>query len=71
MVLSYGVDVLSMYFTHEKALNMIITAYDKNSSLSDEEIEHILRQTKEISPQTLVFHAEKLLSILLNIFCKT
>lgn len=50
MVLSYGVDVLSMYFTHEKALNMIITAYDKNSSLSDEEIEHILRSTKEISP---------------------
>ena len=60
-----------MYFTHEKALNSIITIYDHKNNLSEIDISHILQKTKEISPQTLVFHAEKLLSILLNIFCKT
>ena len=69
--LSYGIDVMSMYHTHEKALNSIITTYDKDSNPSDADIAYILQQTKEIQPRVLMNHAERLLGILMNIFCKT
>ena len=71
VVLSFGIDVNSMYFSHERPLNTIITLYDKKPLLSDIEIEHILQRTKEIQPVILNFHADKILTILLNIFCKT
>lgn len=50
VVFCYGIDVLSIYFTHEKPLNRIITLYDHNQNLSDSDIADILQQTKEISP---------------------
>ena len=71
VVLSYGADVLSMFFTHERPLNKIITVYDQKKNLTDVDINFILSQTKEIAHPTLLFHAEKLLSVLINIFQHT
>lgn len=74
VMLSYGVDVISMYFSYEIPLNKIIKLYDSKGphfDLHDKEINQILLWTQQISPHALVFHAEKLISLLLNIFCKT
>lgn len=71
VVLSYGVDVMSMFFSFDRPLNSIITLYDSKAELTDQEVQTILYQTKEVSQQAMVFHAEKLTSTLLNIFCKT
>lgn len=43
VVLSYGIDVLSITFTHEKPLNRIITVYDNTSNLNDNNIKEILQ----------------------------
>lgn len=48
VTLSYGIDVYSIYFTHETPLNKIITMYDEKPDLNDVEISHILLQTKKI-----------------------
>ena len=71
MILSFGIDVLSLYFTQERPFNIIITLYDSKKSLNDIDIKTILMQTKEITPRVMMFHAEKLLTILVNIFCRT
>lgn len=62
-----------MYFSYEIPLNKIIKLYESKPdiNLSDNEINQILIWTQQISPHALVFHAEKLISLLLNIFCKT
>ena len=42
IVLSYGIDVLSMFFSQERPLNIIITLYDSKKNLTDSEIQTIL-----------------------------
>ena len=68
--LAYQVDVYSLYFSFERPLNCIITLYDTKSDLDDNDIKTILNHVKDISEQTMVFHAEKLISTILNVFCK-
>ena len=43
VILSYGVDVLSIFFTFERPLNRIITVYDHTSNLNDSDIKDILQ----------------------------
>jgi len=68
--LSYQIDVYSLYFSFERPLNSIITLHDTKPDLDDNDIKTILQHTKEISEQTTVFHAEKIISTILNVFCK-
>ena len=68
--LAYQVDVYSLYFSFERPLNCIITLYDTKSDLDDNDIKTILNHVKDISEQTMVFHAEKLISTIFNVFCK-
>ena len=40
-MLSFGVDVFSMYFSYEEPLNKIIVLYDSKPNLNDGEIKDI------------------------------
>lgn len=42
VTLSYGIDVYSIYFTHDPPLNKIITMYDEKQDLNNAEIKEIL-----------------------------
>ena len=43
MVLSFGVDVLSMFFSQERPFNVLITLYDTKKNLNDIDIKTILQ----------------------------
>lgn len=64
------IDVYSLHFSLENSLNKIITLYDTKPDLDDNDIRKILKHTKKITAETRNFHAEKLISNILNIFCK-
>ena len=70
VVLDTSIQIISQAFSHERPLNTIITMHQKNQSFTNAELEEILEQTQRLSHSALIFNAEKLLTILLNIFAK-